>query len=181
MEKKEDYEMMFKIILIGQSSVGKTNILSKFLKNDFDENYIPTIGVEFGSKLFNIEGHRIKAQIWDPSGEEQSKALINAYSKGTKGALVVYDITKKQTLDNVGDLLNNLKKAAHKNLSIILIGNKNDLEDKREIMKEEGEEKAKKYKAAFLETSALTGENLDKAFENLMTEIYKKEMNENQK
>ena len=179
--EEEEYDFMLKIIIVGESQVGKTNIMSKYLKNNFDENSRPTAGVEFGAKIFKIEGLRIKAQIWDTAGLERYKAITQAYYRGAKGAFVVYDITKKQTLDKVGELINNVKKSAHKNVSIILIGNKTDLEDKREIMKEQGEEKAKKYNVSFLETSALTGENLDKAFEMLMNEIYKKEKNSDEK
>ena len=178
---KQKYDFMFKIILIGESQVGKTNIVSRFLRNNFDENSRSTIGIEFGSKIFTIDGHQIKAQFWDTSGLERYKTINFAYYKGVKGAFVVYDITNKESFDKVDNRMNDLKKLAPKDVSIILIGNKNDLEDNREIMKEEGEEKAKKHNAYFIETSALTGENLDKAFEMMMTELYQKEKNSNEK
>ena len=141
------------------------NILSRLLKYDFNENSSPTFGFQFVVKIFKIDGHQIKAQIWDTTGRERYKKVALIYSRGTKGALVVYDITNKESFDKVVNHINDLKKFAQKDVSIILIGNKNDLEDKREIMKEQGEEKAKKHNASFIETSALTGENLDKAFE----------------
>ena len=175
--EKEDIDFMFKIILVGKSQVGKTNIMSKFLKNSFDENSRPTIGVEFGGKIYNIYGHQIKAHFWDIAGQERYKNLVQSYYRGATGALVIYDITNKESFDKVDNLINDVKKYTQKDVSIILIGNKTDLEDKREIMKEQGEEKAKKYNVSFIETSALTGENLDKVFEMLMTEIYKKEKN----
>ena len=170
----ENYEMMFKVVLVGDSSVGKTNIMSKYLKNEFHEDSKATVGVEFGSKQFNIEGHQIKAQIWDTAGQERYKAITSAYYKGAKGAFVVYDITRKQSFDSVDRWINDLRAAADKNLSIIIIGNKCDLEDQRQVNKEQGEDKAKNYEVAFMETSALSGENLDKAFDKMINEVYKK-------
>ena len=172
--EEENYEMMFKVVLVGDSSVGKTNIMSKYLKNEFHEDSKATVGVEFGSKQFTIEGHQIKAQIWDTAGQERYKAITSAYYKGAKGAFVVYDITRKQSFDSVDKWINDLKAAADKKLSIIIIGNKCDLEDQREITKEQGEEKAKSFGFSFIETSALSGENLEKGFEMLIKEIYQK-------
>ena len=170
----DNYEMMFKVVLVGDSFVGKTNIMSKYLKNEFHEDSKATVGVEFGSKQFNIEGHSIKAQIWDTAGQERYKAITSAYYKGAKGAFVVYDITRKGSFDSVDKWVSDLKAAADKKLTIVVIGNKCDLEDQRQISKEQGEEKAGKLEVAFLETSAYSGENLDKAFEMMMNEIYKK-------
>ena len=169
----EDYEMMIKIILIGDSAVGKTNIMNKYLKGTFNENTKATVGVEFGSKLFNIENHKIKAQIWDTAGQEKYKAITGAYYKGSKGAFVVYDITRKETFESTDKWINDLKVTADPKINIILIGNKCDLEDKREVLKDQGEEKAKSFGCAFLETSALSGDNIDKGFEMMVSEIFK--------
>ena len=174
----EEYEMMIKVILIGDSGVGKTNIMSKYLKNQFMENSKATVGVEFGSKLFNHEGHKIKAQIWDTAGQEKYKAITGAYYKGSKGAFVVYDITRKETFASVERWVNDLKSTSDPKLTIILIGNKNDMEDQRQVTKEQGEEKAKSFGCAFLETSALSGDNLDKAFTLMVKEIFEKFNNE---
>ena len=174
MADEEEYEMMTKIILIGDSSVGKTNIMSKYLKNQFNENSKATVGVEFGSKLFNLNGHNVKAQIWDTAGQEKYKAITGAYYKGSKGAFVVYDITRKETFDSVDKWINDLKMLGDPRLIIIIIGNKCDLEEKREILKEQGEEKAKSFGCAFLETSALSGDNIEKGFEMMINEIFKK-------
>ena len=170
----EEYEMMVKIILIGDSGVGKTNIMSKFLKNQFMEESKATIGVEFGSKLFNHEGHKIKAQIWDTAGQEKYKAITGAYYKGSKGALVVYDITQKKSFENIEKWVNDLKVAGDPKITIILIGNKSDLEDKRQVLKDQGEEKARSFGCAFLETSAYSGDNIEKAFNLMIKEIYEK-------
>ena len=174
MSDAEEYEMMIKVILIGDSGVGKTNIMSKYLKNQFMENSKATVGVEFGSKLFNHQGHKIKAQIWDTAGQEKYKAITGAYYKGSKGAFIVYDITRKDTFASIERWVNDLKATSDPKLTIILIGNKNDLDDKREVSKDQGEEKAKSFGCAFLETSAFSGDNLDKAFELMVKEIYEK-------
>ena len=174
MADEDNYEMMFKVVLVGDSFVGKTNIMSKYLKDEFHEDSKATVGVEFGSKQFTIEGHSIKAQIWDTAGQERYKAITSAYYKGAKGAFVVYDITRKSSFESIDKWVNDLTSTADKKITIVVIGNKSDLEDQRQIPKEKGEEKAAKLEVAFLETSALSGENLDKAFELMMNEIYKK-------
>jgi len=174
MEEVDEYDMMIKVILIGDSGVGKTNIMSKFLKNQFLENSKATVGVEFGSKLFIHENHKIKAQIWDTAGQEKYKAITGAYYKGSKGALVIYDITRKDTFSNIDKWVNDLKTTGDPKITIIIIGNKNDLADRRQVTKEEGEERAKSFGCAFLETSAFSGDNIDKAFDIMVKEIYEK-------
>ena len=174
MAEEENYEMMFKVVLVGDSFVGKTNIMSKYIKNEFHEDSKATVGVEFGSKQFTVEGHSIKAQIWDTAGQERYKAITSAYYKGAKGAFIVYDITRKQSFESVDKWVNDVSAVADKKITIILIGNKSDLEDQRQVTKEQGEEKANKLELAFLETSAFSGENLDKAFDMMINEVYKK-------
>ena len=170
----DNYEMMFKVVLVGDSFVGKTNIMSKYLKNEFHEDSKATVGVEFGSRQFNIEGHVVKAQIWDTAGQERYKAITSAYYKGAKGAFVVYDITRKESFENVSKWAEQLKSTADKNLTIIIVGNKTDLEDQRQVTSEEGQNKANSLESAFIETSAASGSNLDKAFEMMINEVYKK-------
>ena len=170
----ESYEIMVKVVLVGDSGVGKTNIMSKYLKNQFREDSKATVGVEFGSKQFSVEGHQIKAQIWDTAGQERYKAITSAYYKGAKGAFIVYDITRKNTFETVNKWVSDITAAADKKITLILIGNKNDLEVQRQVTKEVGEEKAKELGLAFMETSACSGENLDKAFQMMINEIYKK-------
>ncbi len=178
MAEMEEYDMMVKVIIIGDSGVGKTNIMSKFLKNKFMEESKATVGVEFGSKLFDLNGHKIKAQIWDTAGQEKYKSITGAYFKGSKGALVVYDITQKSTYESLEKWVNDLKSAGDPKITIILIGNKSDLEENRQVSKEQGEEKAKSFGCAFLETSALSGDNIDKAFNMMVKEIFEKFSND---
>ena len=170
--EKESYDFLFKLILIGDSSVGKSNILLKYLKGEFDQNSRATVGVEFVTKNIKIKNKKIKIQIWDTAGQERYRSITSAYYKGAKGAFIVYDITRKLTFDNIDKWVTDLKTNGDKNISIILIGNKSDLEDKREVEKEEGIKKSEEYKIAFLETSALNGDNIDKAFNELLEQIY---------
>ena len=173
-EESDNYEQLYKIIIIGDSGVGKSNILGRYLHNEFKHDTKSTVGVEFGSKQFTVENHQIKAQIWDTAGQERYKAITSAYYKGAKGAFVVYDITRKNTFETVNKWVSDISAAADKKITLILIGNKNDLEDQRQVTKEMGEEKAKELGLAFMETSACSGENLDKAFQLMINEIYKK-------
>ena len=170
MENKE-YDLLFKLILIGDSCVGKSNILLKYLKNQFNENSKTTIGVEFGTKNIIINNKRIKIQIWDTAGQERYRSITSAYYKGAKGALIVYDITRKNTFDNIDKWITDLKLNGDKDICIIILGNKSDLIDKREINKNDGIKKAEMYKIAFLETSALNGDNISKAFDELIEQI----------
>jgi small GTP-binding protein len=141
----EDYDMIFKVVLIGDSGVGKSNILLRYLKNEFSFESKATVGVEFGSKRFDIEGYKVKAQIWDTAGQERYKSITNAYYKGAKGALLVYDISRRETFDSVDRWIPDLKSNGDEQVTILLIGNKCDLEEQREITKEEGQNKAKLY------------------------------------
>ena len=153
----DSYEIMVKVVLVGDSGVGKTNIMSKYLKNQFREDSKAALVVEFGSKQFDIEGHKIKTQILDTAGQERYKAITSAYYKGAKGAFIVYDITWKNTFETVKKSVIDITAAADKKITLILIGNKNDLEDQRQVTKEMGEEKAKELGLTFMDVS---GKNL---------------------
>ena len=169
---KDSYEFLFKLILIGDSSVGKSNILLQYLKGQFDPNSKATVGVEFGTKNIEINNKKIKIQIWDTAGQERYRSITSAYYRGAKGAFIVYDITRKTTFDNIDRWAADLKANGDDNISIVLIGNKLDLEDKREVQKDEGVKKSEEFKTAFMETSALNGDNIDKAFDELIEQIY---------
>ena len=175
--KKESYDLLFKLILIGDSCVGKSNILSKYLKNEFDPNSRATVGVEFGTKNILINNKKIKIQIWDTAGQERYRSITSAYYKGAKGALIVYDITRKATFNNIDKWISDLKLNGDKDICIIILGNKSDLNDKREISTEEGIKKSEQFKTAFLETSALNGDNIGKAFEELIQQIIQNNKN----
>ena len=177
MSEKKDYKYLFKILILGDSFVGKTNMLKRFLHNDFDSTNKETVGVEFDSKNITLEENGkeeiVKAQIWDTAGQERYRSLTKAYYKGAKGALLVYDITRRVTFENIDNWLIDLRTNGDKDILIILIGNKSDLEDKREVSKDEAETKAEQYNTAFLETSAKSGDNITKGFMELIEQIYK--------
>jgi small GTP-binding protein len=126
------------VVLIGDSGVGKSNLISRFTKNDFIVESKSTIGVEFGTRTLKISGKTIKAQIWDTAGQERYRAIVSAYYRGAVGVLLVYDITKKQTFENVSRWLNELREHADEDIVILLVGNKCDLRHIRAVSTEEG-------------------------------------------
>lgn len=171
----EEYQMLFKVILIGDSGVGKSNILSRYILDEFNIDTKATVGVEFGSKMIEKDPQtKIKVQIWDTAGQERYKSITNAYYKGAKGAFVVYDISRKDTFDNVDKWFSELKGNSDENVFVVLIGNKCDMEDQREVSIAEGKRKSEELKTAFMETSAMQAVNIDEAFGLMVDEIYKK-------
>ena len=174
MSDNDDYDLIFKLILIGDSGVGKTNILSRYINNEFSMATKSTVGVEFGSKIIKQNDKTIKIQIWDTAGQERYKSITTAYYKGAKGAFVVYDITRRETFNNVNKWIGDLKTSGNEDVYILLIGNKSDLENSRQVPTEEIEKKAEQLKVAFCETSALDGTNIEHAFELVVDEISKK-------
>lgn len=171
----EKYDHLFKIVLIGDSGVGKTNLLDQLTRKGFSTETKATIGVEFATKTFQIENSVIKAQIWDTAGQERYRAITSAYYRGTLGALIVYDITRKYTLSNsIQHWLTQLKDSSGEDVEIILVGNKTDLEDERMVSTVIGTEAAQSNNLNFVETSARDGTNVKKAFEDLVEGIYKR-------
>lgn len=171
----EKYDHLFKIVLIGDSGVGKTNLLDQLTRKGFSTETKATIGVEFATKTFQIENSIIKAQIWDTAGQERYRAITSAYYRGTLGALIVYDITRKSTLSNsIQHWLTQLKDSAGDDVEIILVGNKTDLKDERVVSTAYGTEAAESNNLTFVETSARDGTNVQKAFQDLVKGIYKR-------
>ena len=145
-------------------AVGKSCILLQFTDNKFRNQHELTIGVEFGAKTIQINGKSIKIQIWDTAGQEAFQAITRTYYKGAIGALLVYDITRKETFIHVTKWLEEVRNNSSKTITVILIGNKKDLEDKRQVSYEEGEAFAKENGLMFLETSAKTAYNVVESF-----------------
>lgn len=167
-----EYDYLFKIVLIGDSGVGKSNILSRFTRNEFCLESKSTIGVEFATRTLQVEGKTVKAQIWDTAGQERYRAITSAYYRGAVGALLVYDITKRQTFDNVQRWLRELRDHADSNIVIMMAGNKSDLSHLRAVYEDDGQNLAEREGLSFLETSALEATNIEKAFQTILTEIY---------
>ena len=174
--REDDFDFLFKIVLIGDSGVGKSNLLSRFTKNEFNLDTKSTIGVEFANKCIQVDGKTIKAQIWDTAGQERYRAITSAYYRGAAGALIVYDISKHITFENVEKWLKELKDhldTVRDHIVIMLVGNKSDLRHKRIVMTDDAMAFAEKNGLAFLETSALDATGVDEAFSNILTEIYR--------
>lgn len=160
----ETYDYLFKFLIIGSAGVGKSCILHQFMENKFKQDAHHTIGVEFGSKIVNIGGKTIKLQIWDTAGQERFRSVTRSYYRGAAGALLVYDITSRETYNNLTSWLTDARTLASPNIVIILLGNKKDLEADREVTFLEASRFAQENELIFLETSASTGENVEEAF-----------------
>ena len=174
----DNYEQLYKIIIIGDSGVGKSNILGRYLHNEFKHDTKSTVGVEFGSKQLKVDGINIKLQIWDTAGEERYRAITSAYYKGSKGCFIVYDITSEISFENVEKWYEEIRKSAEKEISVILVGNKCDLENERKVSIELGQSKAKNLNCPFFETSALNNTNIVTAFQSISENIYNRCKNE---
>jgi len=140
----QSYDYLFKVVLIGDSGVGKTNILSRYIKDKFNMQTPSTIGVEFATKAMKIEGSTVQAQIWDTAGQERYKAITNTYYRNAVGAFLVYDISKRLSYENIDKWLNELRDHAHPNIAILLVGNKSDLKHLRAVSHEEAAAYARK-------------------------------------
>lgn len=170
---EEEYDYLFKVVLIGDSGVGKSNLLSRFTRNEFCLESKSTIGVEFATRTLEVEGRSVKAQIWDTAGQERYRAITSAYYRGALGALLVYDVTKPTTFENVSRWLKELRDHADANIVIMLIGNKTDLKHLRGVATEDAQGYAEKEGLSFIETSALEATNVEKAFQTILSEIYR--------
>ena len=179
MSKDDDYDYLFKVVLIGDSGVGKSNLLSRFTRDEFNLESKSTIGVEFATKSIRAEGKTIKAQIWDTAGQERYRAITSAYYRGAVGALLVYDISKSLTFENVERWLKELRDHADANIVIMLVGNKSDLRHVRAVDAEVAISFAEHNTLGFMETSALDSTHVEEAFTKILTEIYHK-MSQNQ-
>ena len=169
-EVKEDNKI--KIVLIGDSGVGKTNLIKRFITNTFNQNSKATLGVEFISKSYKIKDQIFKVEIWDTAGQERYKSITAVYYKGAKGALVVYDITSKNSFNNLDKWMTEIKDKTSKDIRLMIIGNKIDLKQFREVTSEEAVVKAKEFGIPLMETSAFDATNVKKAFNALLIEIY---------
>ena len=170
----KNFNYLFKYIIIGDSAVGKSNILLRYIHDKFNEEFQSTIGVEFGAKNLKIEDKIYRIQIWDTAGQENFRSITRAYYKNSVCAFVVYDITNKNSFQNIKSWIEDCKKQSPKTVLLILVGNKADLEDKRQVTYEEGSIFAEKNGMLFFETSAKNGKNIEEIFIKSSYEIAKK-------
>jgi Rab family protein len=173
----DDYNHLYKIVLVGDAGVGKTHLLNRYIKGTLPKNNVPTIGVEFATKTVTLgTGGKVKAQIWDTAGQERYRAITSAHYRRAVGALLVYDVTKDKTFESVTKWMEELKYHAEPDIVIMLVGNKVDLCDKnpgmRKVRKEEAQRFADEHKLLFEEASAVTSQNVNDVFEKLLQEIF---------
>ncbi|KAL7124574.1 hypothetical protein ABFS83_14G057800 [Erythranthe nasuta] len=171
-EGGEDY--LFKIVVIGDSAVGKSNLLSRFARDEFDHNSKATIGVEFQTQVLELDGKEVKAQVWDTAGQERFRAVTSAYYRGAVGALVVYDITRNTTFESIKRWLDELNTHCDTAVAKMLVWYKSDLESIRQVSVDEAKTLAEEEGLFFIETSALDSTNVNKSFEIVIREIYNK-------
>ena len=162
--KEVNFNYLYKYIVIGDSFVGKSCIVAKYIHGGFDEEFKTTIGIEFGSKDLTINGKVYRIQIWDTAGQETFRSITRAYYKNSVCSFIVYDVTNRQSFLNVQDWFNECKKQTPKTAMMVLVGNKIDLNNKREVSYEEGENFAKNNSMLFYETSAKNGDNIENMF-----------------
>ncbi|UJR13609.1 hypothetical protein I4U23_000622 [Adineta vaga] len=160
----ETYEYLFKFLIIGSASTGKSCILHQFLENKFKVDITHTIGAEFGSKIINVNQKNVKLQIWDTAGQERFRSVTRSYYRGASGALLVYDIANRESYNTVANWLEDARALASPNIVIILCGNKTDLEEQRQVTFAEASRFAEDNGLMFLETSAMNNENITESF-----------------
>ena len=170
-EANEDFKI--KIVVIGDSGVGKTNLIRRFITDTFSNNSKATVGVEFTSKSYKINKHIFKIELWDTAGEERYKSITSVYYKGAKGALIVYDVTSQISFDNIGKWIMEIRDKTSIDITLMIVGNKIDLNQYREVSNEQAMNKAKILGIPIMETSALDSTNVKEAFYDLLKEIYK--------
>ncbi len=171
---KKSYDHLFKLLLIGDSGVGKTCILFRFSDDAFNSTFISTIGIDFKIKTVELRGKKIKLQIWDTAGQERFHTITTSYYRGAMGIMLVYDVTNPKSFDNIAKWLRNIQEHANEDVEKMILGNKCDMEDKRMISRERGETIACENGVRFLETSAKTNVNIERAFLELSESILDK-------
>ncbi|KAG7654709.1 P-loop containing nucleoside triphosphate hydrolase [Arabidopsis suecica] len=168
----EECDYLFKAVLIGDSAVGKSNLLSRFSRDEFRLDSKPTIGVDFAYRNVRVGDKTIKAQIWDTAGQERFRAITSSYYRGALGALLIYDITRRITFKNIEKWLSELRGFSSPETVVVLVGNKSDLGQSREVEEEEGKTLAESEGLYFLETSALENQNVEEAFLSMIGRIH---------
>jgi Ras-related protein Rab-11A len=170
---------MFKVVVVGDTAVGKSNLLSRYVKNEFNRESKSTVGVELSTKVYQINETLVKVNIWDTAGQERYQSITAAYYKGAKGAFIVYDTTRIETFESIDKWYNEIKSLSDKNIVMMIVGNKSDLKLLRQVSYEEAISKAESLSKdfhnldiPFLETSALQSINIEEAFKKLIMEIY---------
>ncbi|XP_033726380.1 ras-related protein Rab-8A [Ylistrum balloti] len=165
------YDYLFKLLLIGDSGVGKTCVLFRFSEDAFNSTFISTIGIDFKIRTIELDGKKIKLQIWDTAGQERFRTITTAYYRGAMGIMLVYDITNEKSFENIRNWIRNIEEHASQDVEKMILGNKCDMNDKRMVSKERGEQLAIEHGIKFMETSAKASINVEDAFFTLARDI----------
>mmetsp|Transcript_70087 Transcript_70087/g.131018 ORF Transcript_70087/g.131018 Transcript_70087/m.131018 type:complete len:214 (-) Transcript_70087:39-680(-) len=161
----------YKLVFLGEQAVGKTSIITRFMYDTFDNNYQATIGIDFLSKTMYLEDRTVRLQLWDTAGQERFRSLIPSYIRDSSAAIVIYDITNRSSFFNTTKWIEDVRQERGSEVVIILVGNKTDSSDRRQVSTEEGEEKAKEAGVMFIETSAKVGHNVKTLFRQLASAL----------
>jgi len=172
--RAQEYDYVFKLVLIGDSGVGNSWLLLRFADDTSTESHISTIGVDFKIRTIQLEGKTIKLQIWDTAGQERFRTITSSYYRGAHGIIVVYDTTDSETFEHVKTWLHEIDRYASENVNKLLVGNKSDLTSKRQVDTEAAKEFAGQVNIPFLETSAKNATNVEDAFMTMAGEIKKR-------
>merc|ERR1719197_31475 len=161
----------YKLVFLGEQAVGKTSVITRFMYDTFDNNYQATIGIDFLSKTMYLEDRTVRLQLWDTAGQERFRSLIPSYIRDSSVAIIVYDITNRASFLNVGKWIDDVRTERGTDVIMMLVGNKTDLADKRQVSIEEGEAKAREYNIMFIETSAKAGFNIKALFRKVASAL----------
>jgi Ras-related protein Rab-1A len=170
---EKEYDFLFKLLVIGDSGVGKTCVLLRFADDTFSESYMSTVGVDFKISTMNSDGKVIKLQMWDTAGQERFQTIRGSYYRGANGILVVYDVTDRNSFENVQYWVEEFRRFHPKDqdVKMLLVGNKADLSQKRVVSEDEAKEKADHFQMGFIETSARAATNVESAFGQIVGDI----------
>ena len=174
MAASTEYDYLLKLLLIGNSGVGKSCLLMRYADNAFTENFFNTIGVDFKIRTIELDGKILKLQIWDTAGQERFRTITSSYYRGANGIVIVYDVTDKDSLESVRHWIKEIDRYAAEGVSRLIVGNKCDMEESRKVSTEEGQRIAKDLKLPFLETSAKNSTNVEEAFTTMAREVKNK-------
>uniref|UniRef100_A0AAX7VFC5 Uncharacterized protein n=2 Tax=Astatotilapia calliptera TaxID=8154 RepID=A0AAX7VFC5_ASTCA len=167
-------DYLFKLLLIGDSGVGKSCLLLRFADDTYTESYISTIGVDFKIRTIDMDGKTVKLQIWDTAGQERFRTITSSYYRGAHGIIIVYDVTEQESFNNVKQWLDEIDRYACENVSRLLVGNKSDLVSKKVVDAATAQDLASSLKIPCLETSAKSSDNVERAFLTMASEIHKR-------